>query len=512
LSFSPDSDVPGWRIAIGNIFTESNHLVGTRTELEDFARTELRRGKEILRVTDGVVGGALEVLRQRRIDIRPTLVASAYPGGILSKRCYTTLKEELLERLRKELPVSGVIAPLHGGAAVEHLGDLEGDLLGSVRKLVGPEVPVVATLDCHAHVTQAMVEHANALVAWETYPHRDTFETGVRGAQLLLDILDGRLQPVMALAKVPMIVSGFYGATAPPSPFAGVMGLAKSREGQGNIVSTSAFLVQPHLDLPDMGGGGLAISNGDVDAAVTAAKEVAAYYWEHRFDFEPPTWSPADAVAEGLESDQAPLLLLEVADCVGGGAAGDSVAALRALIQAPRKVPALAMLVDPEAQKVCRRAGVGAQVELELGHRVDPRWGAPLAVRAQVEKLTDGQFTYSGGIWEGEVGHMGPAAKIRIGAIEVLISTHGTYDWSDEQYTAMDMDTSAAKFIVVKNPMNYRVGYADRHASAYVLDTPGPTTALLGNVDFQRLERPYFPRDRDIPGLAPTVYVNHGSH
>ena len=107
MSFSSNSDVPGWRIAIGNIFTESNHLVGTRTRLEDFARTELRRGPEILTVTDGVVGGALEVLRQRRIDIRPTLVTSAYPGGILSKRCYSTLKEELLERLRKELsPIS----------------------------------------------------------------------------------------------------------------------------------------------------------------------------------------------------------------------------------------------------------------------------------------------------------------------------------------------------------------------------------------------------------------------
>ena len=124
--------------------------------------------------------------------------------------------------------------------------------------------------------------------------------------------------------------------------------------------------------------------------------------------------------------------------------------------------------------------------------------------------LTDGRFVYSGGIWGGQHGEMGPTAKFVSGSVEILIATHPTYDWSDEQYRSMGMDASAAKFIVVKNPMNYRVGYGDRYKEAFVLDTPGPTTAVLSSIDLPNWQRPYFPKDRDIPDLTPTVYCNQG--
>ena len=166
------------RVALGNIFTESNHLAGVNTTLADFERTELRRADEVLAIGDGVVGGALSALAARGISVAPLLVASAYPGGILTEDCYLTLKDELITRLSEALPVEGVLLPLHGAAGVERIGDLEGDLVESVRAVVGPDIPIVITLDCHAHVTQPMIENSDALVAWETYPHRDSFSTG----------------------------------------------------------------------------------------------------------------------------------------------------------------------------------------------------------------------------------------------------------------------------------------------------------------------------------------------
>lgn len=495
-----------YRIAIGTIFTESNHLVGTRTDLACFERTELRRGGEILAARDGVVGGMLRVLNERSAEIVPLLVATAVPGGPLTRECYSALRTELLQRLEKALPVDGVLLPLHGAAAAEDIGDLEGDLLQQVRKLVGPEAPIVGTLDLHAHVTEPMIRNADALLAWETYPHADTYTTGVRGAGMLFDILDGKVRPAMAIAKVPVIVSGFKGNTEGPGPFADVMRFAKSLEGRDGVVSTSAFLVHPYLDTADMGGGGLVITNGNIDQAANLASQIARMYWERRFDLEPKVWTPEEAIDEGLRVDGGPVLLLEAADTAGGGAAGDSVATLRALLAANLSGVSLAMVVDPEAAAVCHQAAAGSEITVTLGHKLDSRWGKPISVTGRIEKLTDGKFVYSGGIWGGQAANMGPSAKLKAGGVEILLCSYATYDWADEQYRSLEMDTSSAKFIVVKNPMNYRVGYAGRFKAAFVLDTPGPTPASLGHVEFKKLARPYYPADEEIPDLQPVVF------
>jgi microcystin degradation protein MlrC len=496
--------MPHHRVAVGAIFTESNHLVGTLTDLSFFERTELRRGAELLSATDGVLGGALSHLRERGAEIVPLLFASAFPGGPLTAECYQSLKEELLARLREVLPVHGVLLLQHGGAAVDGLGSLDGDLIAAVRGIAGPDVAIVGTLDCHAHVTPEMVGNSNALLAWETYPHRDTFNTGVRGARLLVDFLDGAVKPTMALAKVPVIVGGFMGSTE-NGPFADVMNHAKRMEQRPGVLSTSAFLVQPHLDLADMGGGGLVVTDDDPERAEELAAEIASMYWQRRFDLEPRIWKPAEAIADAMAQGDGTILLLETSDCVGGGASGDSAGALRSLVEAGLDVLSLAYVVDPEAAAICHSHKVGAEIQLTLGHKVDPRWGKPFLVVARLEGLSDGRFVYTGGIWGGQTGEMGPSARLRIGNVEVLVTTFATYDWADEQFRSVGMDPATARFVVVKNPMNYRVGYSGRFRAAYVLDTPGATPASIRDVKFARLKRPYFPVDQDIPGLRPTV-------
>jgi microcystin degradation protein MlrC len=284
------------------------------------------------------------------------------------------------------------------------------------------------------------------------------------------------------------------------------MAFAKSLEQRPGVLSTSAFLVHPHLDLPDMGGGGLVITDGDPDAAASMAAELASMLWGRRLELETTGLTPAGAVGRGQKVDGGPVLLLELSDCVGGGAAGDSVTALRALLDADLTKLSLAMVVDPEAAAACHRAGKGSAVTVALGHKVDPRWGQPIELTGVVEMLTDGRFTYTGGIWEGQYAEMGPSARLRVGSVEILIATHPTYDWADEQYTSLGMNTGSAKFIVVKNPMNYRNGYGGRFVEALVLDTPGPTTAILENIDYRELKRPYFPKDRDVSNFQPTIY------
>ncbi len=493
-------------IAIGSIFLECNHFGGVPADMESFRRSELFYDAEVLDRSAGTIGGMLRVLRERSAAIRPLLVASACPSGPVTADCYRQLKGELLDRLRASLPVDGVLLALHGSAAVDEIGDLEGDLLAAVRALVGHETPVVATLDLHAHVTEPMVRCADALIAWETYPHRDAFTTGERGARALLDILDGTLRPAMVMAKVPVLVSGVLGHTEGPGPFADVMRLAKSMEKIDGVYSTSAFLVHPYLDLPDMGGGGLVITNGDLAEAERLARQLAELYWQKRFDLEPPVFSPAEAIERGMRIEGGPVLLVETADCCGGGAAGDSAASLIALLAAHVDQPSLVPIVDPAAAAKCHAAGEGAEVSFSLGHHVDPKWGEPLAVTGRVQTLSDGCFRYRGGIWDGQAGHMGPSAVLQVGCIQIAVASHGTYEWCGEQYELLGLNAREAKFVVVKNPMNYRMAYGDIAKADFILSTPGPTPATLRDTRFQNVRRPYYPADFEIPNLQPTIH------
>jgi microcystin degradation protein MlrC len=247
------------------------------------------------------------------------------------------------------------------------------------------------------------------------------------------------------------------------------------------------------------------VTNDDSELATSLASEIATMYWQRRFDLEPRMWKPAEAIADSLTQGDGTVLLLEASDCAGGGACGDSAGALRALVEAGLDVQSLAYIVDPEAVAICHSHKVGDEVPLTLGYKVDPRWGEPFPVTARVEGLSNGRFVYTGGIWGGQTGEMGPSARLRIGNVQVLVTTFATYDWTDEQFRSVGMDPASARFVVVKNPMNYRVGYAGRFRAAYVLDTPGATPASVRHVKFARLKRPYFPVDEDIPGLQPAV-------
>ncbi|MDB5339313.1 MAG: hypothetical protein JWN70_4932 [Planctomycetaceae bacterium] len=494
------------RIAIGSIFTECNHFCGLPLTLRDFERTELRRGAEVLTQTGGTVGGMLRVLKDLDADLVPLIVASTCPGGTVAADCYLQLKSELLDRLRDAFPVDGVLLSLHGAATAENAGDLEGDLIESVRHLVGDAVPIVATLDLHAHVTEKMVSNAEALLAWETYPHRDAFTTGARGARMLIDILEGRCRPTMALAKVPVMVTAIHGGTEGAGPFADCMRLAKSLEGQGTVLSTSVFLVHPYIDLPDMGGGGLVICDNDMETAVKLAEQIAQMYWSRRTELEPVLYSPQLAIQAGLKIAGGPVLLVEAADCCGGGASGDSVATLKELLAAGVDQQSLVPVVDPEAAAMCHRAGVGSRLSLSLGHKIDPRWGSSVTVEGEIIRLSEGRFRYTGGIWDGQQGDMGPTAVLRVGSIDVLITSHATYDWNDEQFQSVGLSAREAKFVVVKNPMNYRMAYGEFAKAVFVLDTPGPTPATLRNLQFRKLQRPYFPLDADLPGMGLKVY------
>jgi len=491
-----------YRIAIGALLVECNHFGGIPTDMAAFQRTQYVQGNDLLTLTDGTIGGFLNTLGQsdHQCTIIPTVAATACPGGLVLDSTYQSIKTDLLTSLnaaQSEDGLDGILLALHGSAATVSECDLEGDLLQAVRTTVGSDVPIVATLDLHAHVTQRMLDFADVLIAWETYPHADSAETGMRAAQALLDILRGILQPTMAMGIAPVLVGAINGGTAGDGPFAQTMKYAKSMESRPEVYSTSAFLVHPYLDAPEMGGGGLVITNNAPDLARQLARSVADFYWEQRFSLEPTLVAVSDAIQFAQTKDST-VVLVDTADCCGGGAAGDSIEVLPDLIALGEDVASVMPLVDSAAAEKCHAAGIGALVDLQLGHQHDRKWGVPLDVSGEVIYLSDGKFFYSGGIWDGCEGNMGPAVVLKTAGVYICISSFPTYEWCGEQYSALRIDVTRMKYIIAKNPMNYRMAFGHCCDHFIVLDTKGPTPATCKDLPYSHSHRPAFPWDDEI--------------
>ncbi|HWE60355.1 MAG TPA: M81 family metallopeptidase [Chloroflexota bacterium] len=490
------------RIALGQISTESNQFVSFPCELELFRRTGFlhERGDVFqLAGSGGEIGGMLATLATSPdVEIVPLLAARCNSSGPLSTACYRYLKGHLLAALQDAAPVDGVLLSCHGSMAAMNNDDPEGDLLEAVRAIVGPAPSIVITLDLHGNVTERMVHAADAILGYEHYPHHDVYATGIRGASLLLRAVRREISPTIGYAKLPMLLTAFHASTEDGGPFAQLMEQAKALERQSAILSTSLFLVGSYLDVPEIGCSVVVIADGDASRAIGEATTLASAFWARRLEFSVRTWSVAQAVAQGRQLSGGPVLLLDTADTTGGGAAGDSSDLVRGLLEARVTEPCLAMVVDPTSAQACIRAGMGHEVLLELGHTVDPAWGRPLTVRGTVAAISDGRFLYTGGILGGSWASMGPSAVLDIGSIRVLIMSYPTYEWADEQYRALGVDPSVAKFVGIKNMMNFRTGYGACMKGYFVLDLPGPTPADMRALPFRRVARPLFPLDTII--------------
>ena len=500
----------GMRIGIGSIFQESNQFAATRTDLALFRNSYVHEGDALLQLagTDCEVAGILATCAEEGAQPVPLLAARSVSGGALSDACYTELKETLLARLRAAAPLDGLILAMHGSMVTASQEDPEGDLLDAVRRIVGPDLPIVMTLDLHAHVTARMVSQANALVSFTHYPHDDTYSTGERGASLLLRTVQGNVRPVMALAKVPIVCGACNGQTFGDGPMAHLTRKARRLETQPGILSVSCFQVHPYNDLPGMGCGSVVVTDNDPALAADEAQALAAEFWERRRAFEVEHFTVAAAVARGRQVEGGPVLLVDTADCAGGGAPGDSVALLRELLALGVDEATFLMVVDPAAAQACARAGIGQTVSLQVGYSLDPAWGQPVPVSGIVRRLSDGSFLYDGGLFGGTWASMGLSAVLQIGSIELLVMSQPTYDWGDEQFRSLGMDVRRARFIGVKNPMNYRHAYRDLMKAAFIIDTPGPTPAHVRNLNYARMQRPFFPLDEEIPDLEIPVVVS----
>jgi microcystin degradation protein MlrC len=497
------------RIAIGGMSVEANDFVPPTVGITGFSDAGFLLEGEAIRGLGGTeveLAGALDRLGEEPdVEVIPLFAARGILAGRLDGATYAQLRDRLLAAVREALPLDGIYLFQHGSMEAVGEDDPEGDTAARVRELT--DVPLVMSCDLHGNVTRRMVESTTAIVGYEHYPHDDVRRTGERAADLLLRAVRGETDPVMAHAKLDMVLTAFNSTTLEDTAYARLMREAKALEDDPAILSTSVFLVGSYIDCPDMGCSAIVIADGDAARAESEARSLAQAFWDRREQFAVQTLGVAEAVARGRAIDGGPVLLLDTADTTGGGGAGDGIGLVRGLLDAGLREDALAMVVDPAAAAACAAAGEGAELEVAVGHALAPRWGEPVTLSGRVERLLDGRFSYAGGPFGGVEVTMGPSAVLAVGRLRLLVMSRSTYDWADEQYRAAGLDPAAAKFVGVKNMMNFRFGYGDVMKGFFVLDLPGPTPPDMCLLPFERVTRPLYPLDRELadPGIRVTV-------
>ncbi len=331
----------------------------------------------------------------------------------------------ILGACERKGPIDGVLLHLHGAMVTDSHEDAEGELLARLRRKLGPQAPIVVTLDLHASVTQNMADNANALIAFRTYPHVDMYERAWQGAQLLERAMQREVRPVTVIARRPMVY-GLDRGRHQSGPMAELLARAEAIERRGEALTVSICAGFSRSNIRDVGPSVTVTTDGGDPRAQVIAESFMDYAWETRRFSSFELLSVAEVVAlarKGKPGDK-PLVVADYTDNPGGGGYGDATAFLKGLVEAGIDKVAFHAICDPEAVQQGMRAGIDAKTTLALGGKTDPAMGGgPLSLDGEIVCLTNGKFIAYGPMGGGVERNYGPSMVFRVGGIDIIVIT-----------------------------------------------------------------------------------------
>lgn len=481
------------KVLIGAIGHESNTFTPFLTPREDF---HIFYGEEVFhRPYRGSLEGIIATLQAHSVELTPTVAAGAMPGGVVERRAYEEFKQAVLEKAHG---VDGVCLFLHGAMRAEGLDYAENDFLRDLRAKLGPTVPISIALDMHANIIAETVGYVNAMMAYHTAPHDDEFETGVRAAEMLLGILEHGVRTEIGFAKIPFLLPGEMAQTA-LDPMAAMMKVVAEIEQQPDVLSASLMNGHCWADVPDVGVIAIVVTQGNAELAQAEANRLATAFWNRRAEFgvSAEAYPVDEAIEKAMTAIESTVFLSDSGDNPGAGGTTDVPLLLEKLIARQAESVVIAGIWDVEAVQACMKAGVGQQVTLTLGGKLDKRHGTPLPVTGHVRLLTDG-IPYHGGVRKPPTRQKsGPMAALNIDGIDVILSS-----------TRQSFEDPLQLRVLGLEPLDYKIAVLKRgylttpfqviSQRSILAFTPGATNCDVTQMEFQRLNRPAYPLDRDM--------------
>ena len=483
-------------VLIGQIEHETNTFSALPTGMSEFADASLHYGDDVIADLDGTntaVGGFLRVASEEGWDVVPTVAADATPGGVVTADARETLLGEVLNGIERTDP-DGVLLALHGAMVGEAAADGDGYILERVRRAVGDDTPVMASLDLHANLSERMQVHADGLFGYDTYPHVDIGDTGETAARAMAATLRGELDPEIVVERAPLLPP-LPELRTETEPMASLLAAATDAEGNG-IPDVSVFGGFAQADVDHAGFSVVGVTDRSVAADVReTCRALADEAVDRRHEFAREYTPVADAAAEAAAWDgDAPLLLADISDNPGGGSAQDGTALLDALLDAGVEDAALATIYDPDAVEAAAEAGVGAEVSLSLGGRSGEN-GDPLDVTGTVRLLSDGNYRNYGPMSTGLTVSFGRTARLAVDGIDVLVGSHRQQPYDPEAFRSQGIVPERERVLVLKSTVHYRAAFQSLVGAVREVATSGLCSPDLSSFDYEHVPRPIYPLD-----------------
>lgn len=487
---------------------ESNTFKKGRTGLHAFQVDTLHEGQAAIDrrgEANTELAGFLDVARDEGWQVTHTISAHATPGACVSREAYDHIAGIIcrgVEAARGR--IDGILLGLHGSMVPDFCDDGEGELLGRIRAIVGPDLPIATTLDLHAMVSKDMVDRANILVSYKTYPHVDMRETGRHAGRLLNAAMTGAVRPATLRAHRPMLDEANGGRTDVPET-AALYADAARFEREPGILAVSINAGFAEADTTILGPTVLVTHDTALPGAAARAAEIAeslaTRIWDNRFntanDFL--AVEEAAAIARAADTSAAPLVIADYADNPGAGAYGDATNLLKAMLDAGITNAVFSPMIDPEAAAELHRHATGDTVTLAIGGKADPSFGgAPLTLTGQILHLSDGRFTGDGPIMGGIDHTFGPTAVFRVRGIDVLIVTEAEQMLDLQQLRAFGIEPTTKSVLALKSMQHFRAAFEPIASRVIVCDSGALATPQAWRRPYRRAIRPIFPLDRDM--------------
>jgi len=480
------------RIAVAGFLHETNTFAPTKATYDDFAggASPMTRGEAVLKTMRNVnvaLAGFIEVAQAQGWVVLPVLAAAATPSAHVTKDAFERITAMILDGIASFGPLDGVFLDLHGAMVTEHLDDGEGEILERVRKLVGPGIPVVTSLDLHANITPQMMEHADALIAYRTYPHVDMAETGRACGRHMALILKSGQRFAKSFRQLPFLIPISWQCTF-DQPSKGIY--AKLESMQGEKVPTLSFAPGfPAADFVDCGPSVVAYGATQADADA-AADELAKLVIGHEKDFDGHIYTPDEGVRTAMTLAKAaskPIVIADTQDNPGAGGDSDTTGMLRALVRNKAERAAIGMIYDPQAAAAAHAAGKGATLRLALGGKSGISGDTPYEETFVVEQLSDGKFKATGPFYSGRTLQMGPSACLRIGDVRVVVSSRKAQLADQEMYRYVGIEPTAQAILVNKSSVHFRADFEPIAEKLLICAAPGAMPADPATLQWKRL-------------------------
>jgi microcystin degradation protein MlrC len=449
---------------------------------------------EEFRGTGSALGAFIDLAERAGAEIVLPIAAQAWPSGRVAQDAYEHIAGKILAAVAQGC--DAVLLDLHGAMVTERFDDGEGELLARIRRSA-PKVPVAVAHDMHANLFPGMARTATSLAGYQTYPHVDMYETGIRAASPVLNLISGKVKPALAFGHRPMLPHVMRQSSL-DSPNREIQARARDMERNGAL-SASFFVGFPHADIPYAGVSAVVVTDSDPTLATRYCEELLDMAWNARARFVYVPEPLETSMRKAKEMEAKPVVLLDHYDNCASGGTMDTMAVLGAMLNAGLENAAAFAVCDPQAVAQMREAGTGARVTLSLGGKLDmPELGLkgePRSVSGTVKRLFDGQYRNEGPMARGERVDMGLTAVLDTGSVEIVVVSRQVEPYDIAPWRHLGIDPRGKSYLMLKSRVHWRAGLGPIARAVVECAGAGVCTSDYAQLRFRRVRRPVYPLD-----------------